>query len=61
MESLELWGGHECTVNRVRNRYLDQTVLSGHQHRPSDLRLFAELGLKALRYPVLWEKVSPEG
>ncbi|HVI33361.1 family 1 glycosylhydrolase [Phenylobacterium sp.] len=44
----------------MRNRYLDQTVLSGHQDRPSDLRLFAELGLKALRYPVLWEKVSPE-
>ncbi len=58
---LELWGGHECTVNRVRNRYLDQTVLSGHQDRPSDLQLFAELGLKALRYPVLWEKVSPDG
>jgi dTDP-4-dehydrorhamnose reductase len=57
---LELWGGHECTVNRVRNRYLDQTVLSGHQDRLSDLQLFADLGLKSLRYPVLWERVSPE-
>lgn len=56
---LELWGGHECTVNRVRNHYLDQSVLSGHDQRPDDIALFASLGLKALRYPVLWEKVSP--
>jgi dTDP-4-dehydrorhamnose reductase len=56
---LELWGGHECTVNRVRSRYLDQTVLSGHQDRFEDLRLFADLGLSSIRYPVLWERVSP--
>lgn len=56
---LELWGGHECTVNRVRNHYLDQSVLSGHDERPGDIELFASLGVNALRYPVLWEKVSP--
>jgi dTDP-4-dehydrorhamnose reductase len=57
---LELWGGHECTVNRVGDRYRDQTVRSGHQDRPEDLDRFAELGLKALRYPVLWERVAPD-
>jgi dTDP-4-dehydrorhamnose reductase len=56
---LELWGGHECTVNRVRSRYLDQSVLSGHVNRISDLELFADLGIRSLRYPVLWETVSP--
>jgi dTDP-4-dehydrorhamnose reductase len=56
---LELWGGHECTVNRVGDRYFDQTVRTGHEHRIDDLRLFAEIGFKALRYPVLWERVSP--
>ena len=56
---LELWGGHECTVNRVGDRFLDQTVRSGHQHRIGDLALFAELGIKALRYPVLWERTAP--
>lgn len=56
---LELWGGHECTVNRTRDGYRDQTVLSGHEHRIEDLDLFAELGCRALRYPVLWERVSP--
>ena len=57
---LELWGGHECTVNRVGDGWMDQTRLSGHHDRPGDLDLFADLGLKALRYPVLWERVSPD-
>ena len=56
---LELWGGHECTVNRIGDRFFDQTVRSGHQDRLGDLALFADLGIKALRYPVLWERTSP--
>ena len=59
MTKLELWGGHECTVNRVHERYRDQTILSGHQDRIEDLALFASLGVKALRYPVIWERVAP--
>jgi dTDP-4-dehydrorhamnose reductase len=59
MRPLELWGGHECTVNRVGGAYFDQTVRSGHDSRPEDLDRFAELGLKALRYPMLWERVAP--
>lgn len=55
-----LWGGHECTVNRVGDRWFDQTVRSGHQHRITDLDRFAALGVEALRYPVLWERVSPD-
>lgn len=57
---LELWGGHECTVNRVGDGWFDQTVRTGHQDRIGDLARFAGLGLKALRYPVLWERVSPD-
>jgi beta-glucosidase/6-phospho-beta-glucosidase/beta-galactosidase len=57
---LELWGGHECTVNRVGDRWRDQTLLSGHEGRITDLDAFASLGLKALRYPVLWERVEVE-
>ena len=58
---LELWGGVECTVNRVQDCYRDQLQLNGHANRPEDLQRFAELGLKALRYPVLWENVAPDG
>lgn len=57
---LEIWGGHECTVNRVADRWRDQTVISGHEERITDLDAFASLGLKALRYPVLWERVETE-
>ncbi|HEV7838179.1 MAG TPA: family 1 glycosylhydrolase, partial [Gemmatimonadaceae bacterium] len=58
---LEMWGGIECTVNRVNDRYSDQIELSGHQDRPEDLDRFAELGIRTLRYPVLWERVAPDG
>lgn len=60
MNELELWGGHECTVNRLGDSFKDQTVLSGHHDRLSDLDLFAGLGVKALRYPVLWERTAPD-
>lgn len=60
MGGLELWGGVECTINRVRDRYFDQVARSGHGARISDLDLFAGLGLRALRTPILWEKLAPE-
>jgi dTDP-4-dehydrorhamnose reductase len=56
---LELWGGVECTVNRVGDRYRDQLHLTGHHDRPEDLDLIAGLGVTALRFPVLWERVQP--
>ncbi|AWK89249.1 dTDP-4-dehydrorhamnose reductase (plasmid) [Azospirillum thermophilum] len=58
---LELWGGVECSVVRLRGGGVDQTRLSGHQDRPGDLDAFAELGIRAIRYPVLWERVAPRG
>lgn len=58
---LEMWGGVECTVNRVSDRYFDQVRRSGHHDRSNDLDLFASLHLRTLRYPVLWERVAPEG
>ena len=58
MTPIELWGGVECTVNRVGDVYRDQLRLSGHHDRPEDLDRFAELGISALRYPVLWERAS---
>lgn len=60
MSDLQLWGGCEYTLNRVGDRYFDQTIRSGHHDRFTDSALFAELQLKALRYPVLWERASPD-
>ena len=39
---LELWGGVECTLNRVGERYFDQLEWSGHAHRSQDLSRVAE-------------------
>ncbi|HYD40244.1 MAG TPA: family 1 glycosylhydrolase [Anaeromyxobacter sp.] len=57
----ELWAGIECTVNRVGDRWLDQLARSGHYDRHDDLDRIADLGVRALRYPVLWELVAPRG
>ncbi|MDT5063423.1 MAG: dTDP-4-dehydrorhamnose reductase [Acidobacteriota bacterium] len=58
---LELWAGVECSVNRVGSSYFDQLERSGHARRVEDLDLFAELGVCAMRYPVLWERTAPDG
>jgi dTDP-4-dehydrorhamnose reductase len=53
--SLELWGGAECTINRVREDFFEQLSRTGHLRRVSDFDRFAQLGIKALRQPILWE------
>ena len=58
---LEVWAGVECTVNRVGDQYFDQLERNGHASRVDDLDLFAELGVRAIRYPVLWERTAPDG
>ncbi|WNZ27830.1 sugar nucleotide-binding protein [Leptolyngbya sp. NK1-12] len=58
---LELWAGLECTVNRVGDIYFDQLDRNGHAHRLDDLDRFAEMGIRTLRYPVLWERIAPHG
>ncbi|WP_254445314.1 family 1 glycosylhydrolase [Anabaena sp. UHCC 0204] len=59
--ALEVWGGVECTVNRVGEEYFDQIERNGHGTRLEDLELFAQLGIQAIRYPVLWERIAPNG
>jgi len=56
---LQIWGGVECTVNRVGDDYFEQIGRSGHSRRLSDLNLFAQLGITSLRQPVLWECTAP--
>jgi dTDP-4-dehydrorhamnose reductase len=55
----ELWAGMECTINRVGDRFFDQ-LSHGHYARDGDLQRLADLNIKALRYPVLWEHYQPE-
>lgn len=56
--SLEMWAGFECTLNRVGDRQHDQLQLTGHYGRIDDLDRLAALGVRAIRYPILWEHVA---
>ena len=56
----ELWGGIECTINRVGNVFRDQLLYANHYTRLEDIRRIAELGIRKLRYPVLWEYHQPD-
>ena len=50
----------ECTINRVEHFYLDQLEYANHYNRTDDIELIASLGIKTIRYPILWEKHQPE-
>ena len=55
----ELWAGVECTVNRVGDRFHDQLERGGHARRVEDLEQLSWLCVRAVRYPVLWERTAP--
>lgn len=57
---LELWGGVECTIVRLGDDYRDQVAETGHLRRRDDIDLIAGLGIRTIRYPILWETVAPE-
>ncbi len=60
-EPLEIWGGVECTCNRVADGYFDQMELSGHAVREGDFEKIAALGIKRLRFGTLWERYHLHG
>ncbi len=58
--TLEVWGGLECSYTRVKDRYGDQLEYCGHYRRGiKDIQKISELELKALRYPIIWERYGP--
>jgi dTDP-4-dehydrorhamnose reductase len=58
-QPLPLWGGFECSVVRVGDNYRDQYAETGHDRREDDIDLVVDLGIRTLRYGVLWERVAP--
>ena len=56
---IELWGGIEGTVNRVNDVFHSQLERNGHDLRVGDIERCISLGIRALRYPLLWERVAP--
>ena len=59
-QKIDLWGGIECTINRVGHEYFDQFEYSGHYSRNDDIEQIATLGIKKLRYALLWERYLPQ-
>ncbi len=58
---LELWGGIECSVVRIGDAWRDQVRETGHHDRGQhDLDQVAALGIRTLRYPILWERVTKD-
>ena len=58
---IELWGGVECKIARVGDSYRDESRETGHTDRPGDIDQIAALGVKRVRYPILWETIAPDG
>lgn len=56
LPQVEAWGGAEYTFNRVGDCYFDQMDFSGHAHRIRDVEMFADMGIRALRCGLLWER-----
>jgi dTDP-4-dehydrorhamnose reductase len=59
-EPMEIWAGLECTLNRVGDVRHDQLALLGHYDRPEDIERLADLGVRVVRYPILWERYVDE-
>lgn len=51
----EVWGGIECTINRVGDSWFDQLQYAG-LYEKKYIEALADLGIKKLRFPILWEK-----
>lgn len=54
MSSPEVWAGPECSWLQVGDWACDQLALTGHDERIEDLDLLAGLGVRAVRYAILW-------
>jgi len=58
---IEVWAGIECSYNRVGDAYFDQLERTGLYEHPDQVDQLADLGITAVRLPVLWERYSVLG
>ena len=56
----ELWGGIECSLVRIGDRFRYQLDEAPGAVDAEQLARIAALGLRRLRFPVLWESIAPE-
>ena len=58
-DALPVWGGLECSINRVGEDFFDQLDFSNYYTNKDHLMAVIRLGIKTLRFPLLWEKHQP--
>ena len=58
---MELWGGFECTLNRVADRFCEQLLPQERAARAQCLRMLPALGVKSFRYRIAWDDLDTEG
>lgn len=58
---LELWGGLECSHVTIDGKIRDRLQQAGHQTRDDDLDRIAGLGIRTIRYPLLWAHAEGDG
>lgn len=56
----EIWGGIECSITRVNDAFHDQFEYSGFSKIPGIIDAISELGIRRLRFPILWELHEPQ-
>src|SRR5436305_8345124 len=56
----QLWAGLECSINRVNNNFFDQFEFSGCYRNKNHIEALISLGVKAVRYPLLWERYQKD-
>lgn len=61
MNALQLWAGPECTFNRVGSTWRDQSDETGFANRLDDLDRLCDLGIRHIRFPLLWERTEGPG
>ena len=60
-DGLEMWGGIECSCIRICDEWRDEVRETGHYARATDdIDAVAALGIRTVRYPVLWEQTPPD-
>ncbi|WP_431300803.1 family 1 glycosylhydrolase [Tabrizicola sp. BL-A-41-H6] len=58
---LELWAGLECSHVTIDGAIRDQLHETGHLIRDDDLDRIADLGIRTIRYPLLWAHAEGGG
>ncbi|MEO7121212.1 MAG: family 1 glycosylhydrolase [Ginsengibacter sp.] len=58
--TIPLWGGIECTINRIDDDFHDQLEMGNYYSDPAKLQAIIDLGIQTLRFPILWEKHQPQ-